>query len=239
MSETAKFFRFPEEYFFIRAEDTITVDLAAEADVHTDCPDTAAIGTSIVCTVTVESFSNVPTASVAVTPPAQFTNETLMPDVDPGDWDCTCSTTCDLHRRRRHAAGRHLHVRRRGRRRRARRAPWTSAPRSRTSGTDIASDCDEVQVFEDDTDTTLEIDKTTTVTEVDPGAAAYTVTLRHRPEPGGRPAGVRDTAAAPGGATIRFVCGDGTWACTSAATLECTAPTLPLGGVVTFEVAGR
>ena len=32
--------------------------------------------------------------------------------------------------------------------------------------------------------------------------------------------------------------GDGTWTCTSAATLECTAPTLAPGGVATFEVDG-
>ena len=104
MSETAKFFRFPEEFFFIRAEDTITVDLAAEADVHTECPDTAAIGTSISCAVTVEAFSNVPAASVTVTPPAQFANETLVPDANPGDWDCTALTALRPHRRRRHAA---------------------------------------------------------------------------------------------------------------------------------------
>jgi hypothetical protein len=55
-----------------------------------------------------------------------------------------------------------------------------------SAGIEIASDCDEVQVYEDDTDTTVEIDKSTTVTTVAPGAALrYTITLTN---PGPNPA---------------------------------------------------
>ena len=57
--------------------------------------DTAAIGTQVDCTVRVEALSNVPTASVNRTVPAQFVNATLTPDADPGNWDCTALTSCD------------------------------------------------------------------------------------------------------------------------------------------------
>jgi uncharacterized repeat protein (TIGR01451 family) len=239
VSETVQFFRFPEEFFFIRAEDTITIDLAAEADVLVDCPDTAAIGTSIDCSVRVEAFSNVPAASLTVAPPAQFTNVTLTPDVNPGDWDCTGLTTCDYT-----AGGGTLGV-----------GEYTftmsadvggpegvaeACASVATSGTEIDADCDDVQVYEDDTDTFLEIEKASTVTEVDPGAAlAYTVTVTNTgPNPA---ADVRVFETPPpllGGATIRFVSGDGDWTCASGATLECTTSTLATGGVATFEVAG-
>jgi hypothetical protein len=71
VSETVKFFRFPEEIFFIRAEHTITVDLPNAADILEECPDIAEVGTQITCTTRLEVLegSVVPVASVVHTPP--------------------------------------------------------------------------------------------------------------------------------------------------------------------------
>ncbi len=239
VSETTKFFRFPEEYFFVRAEDTVTIDLAAEADVHVDCPDSVAIGTSNSCPLTVEAFSNVPTASVTFTPPAQFATAALTADTVPGDWDCSGGTTCTFI-----PGGGTLPIGEY-----SFTASFTvvgpaatvdACASVTTASTDIASDCDEVEVYEDDTDTFLEIEKTTTVTVVEPGAAlAYTITVTNT---GPNPASdVRVFETPPpllDNAAIRRVSGDGTWTCASGATLECTAPTLASGGVATFTVDG-
>lgn len=240
VGETVRYFRFPEEFFFIRAENTITIDLAADEGTQIDCPDRAAIGTSISCTVQVEAFSNVPGASVSLVAAPQFTNATLTPAGNPGDWDCTALTTCEYT-----AGGGTLPV-----------GEYTfTAPADvagpegavdrcatgATAGTEIARGCDEVRVYEDDTDTFLDIEKTAPVTEVDPGAPlTFTIMVTNQ---GPNPAqDVRTFETPPSlltGATIRFVSGDGSWSCSSTATLACTTPTLATNGTATFEVAGR
>jgi uncharacterized repeat protein (TIGR01451 family) len=239
ISETAQFFRFPEEFFFVRAENTLTFDLAAEADVQLECPDTAAIGSSISCTMLVEAFSNVPDAAVGVAADPQLTTITVVPDVNPGDWDCSAAFRCEYV-----AAGGTLPV-----------GDYafevttdvvgppgvvTAIGEVESAGVTIGAGGDEVQVYEDDTDTFLEIEKTSTATEVDPGGSlAYTVTVTNT---GPNPATDARVFETPppllGNPSIRFVSGEGDWACSSGATLECTAPGLATGGVARFEVAG-
>jgi len=239
VTETVEFFRFPEEFFFIRAQNTITIDLAAEADVLEECPDTAAIGTTVTCTLRVEALSSVPNASVTRTPPAQFTNATLVPDANPGDWDCTAVTTCDYI-----AAGGTL-------------APgvytFTAvgdvvAPAgdaeecsdAATGGTTIASDCDEILVYDADIDTFVDIEKTASVTEVEPGSSlTFTITVTNEGPNAAENVRVFETPSSLlDSAAIRFVRGDGDWSCSSGATLECTAATLATNGSATFEIMG-
>jgi uncharacterized repeat protein (TIGR01451 family) len=238
VSETARFFRFPEEFFFTRAENTITVDLAAEEDAEMDCPDTAAVGTSIPCTVRIEALSNVPAASVALPAVTQFTNASLTPDANPGDWSCAAAT-CQYT-----AGGGTLPV-----------GEYTfTAPAdvagpvgavdrcvsATSSGTEVASGCDEVQVYAADTDTTLDIEKTAPVTEIDPGAPlTFTITVTNEGPNAAEDVRVFETPPPLlSGAAIRKVSGAGTWTCASAAALQCTTTSLATGGVTTFEVTG-
>lgn len=92
VSETVRFFRFPEELFFIRAQDTITIDLPNAADVLEECPDLAEIGTQLTCSVRVEvqPGSVVPNATVVRTSPPELANSTLGSD-QPG-WTCIINT---------------------------------------------------------------------------------------------------------------------------------------------------
>jgi uncharacterized repeat protein (TIGR01451 family) len=239
LSETVQFFRFPEEFFFIRAQSTLLIELAAEADVLEDCPDSAAIGTSIACTVRVEALSNVPSASVTRMPPAQFTNATLVPDANPGDWDCTAVTTCTYT-----ADGGTLPP-----------GEFTFTAAADVVGpagdveecaavatgvSEISSDCDTVRVYADDTDTFIEVEKTAPVTEVEAGTAlTFTIAVTNLgPNPAQNLRVFETPSALLENATIAFVGGDGDWACASGATLECTAPVLPVNATATFEVTG-
>jgi uncharacterized repeat protein (TIGR01451 family) len=239
VNETVRFFRFPEEFFFTRAENTITIDLAAEADISEQCPDTAAIGTQVDCTVRVEALSNVPTASVNRTVPAQFANATLTPDADPGNWDCTALTACDYT-----ANGGTLQP---GVYTFTASADVVAPPDDvqdcadvATVGTSLGSACADVSVYEADIDTTLDIEKTSTAADVTPGAPiSYTITVTNLgPNPATTLAVFENPPALLTGATLAFAGGDGTWACVNGTTLICTAPTLANGGVATFTVTG-
>ena len=239
VTETVRFFRFPEEFFFVRAQDTISIDLAAEANVSEQCPDTAAIGAQVVCTVQVEAISNVPTASVHRTAPAQFVNAVLVPDVNPGNWDCTAITSCDYT-----ANGGTLPP---GVYTFTATADVIGPPADvqecaavATSATTVDSACATVRVYEADIDTSLDIEKTSVASDVSPGALiAYTITLTNL---GPNPAAAVDVFETPPalltGASIAFTGGDGTWTCVSGATLACTAPTFGTDGVATFAVTG-
>ncbi len=243
VTETAKFFRFPEEYFFVRAQDTITVDLSPAAVIVQDCPDLAEIGASITChtTVTVEPATTVPDASVELSSaPAQLTVTSLTPDASPGSWDCATLPTCTYT-----AGGGTL-------------PPGTyeftstatvAGPAGdvddcavvRTLATPVAQDCDPVTVFEVQ-DTFVELSKVSTTFDAKPGARiAWTVTLTNSGPVAAE--NIRLSEAPPAlvdGATIRFVSGTGAWTCTSTATLlECTTTdaSMPVGEA-TFEVVG-
>ena len=239
VSETVRFFRFPEEFFFVRAQDTIQIDLAAEADVFEECPDSAVIGTSIPCTVRVEVLSNVPNASVTRTPPAQFTNASLAPDANPGDWDCTAVTMCTYL-----AGGGTL-------------PPGTytftaaadvvgpagdvdDCSEVATGGTMIGSDCDSVRVRAADVDTFVEVEKTAPISEVDPGSpVTFTIVVANQgPNPAQDVRVFETPSPLLENASIRLASGDGAWVCSQGATLECTAPTLAVNGSATFEVTG-
>ena len=239
VNETVRFFRFPEEFFFIRAENTITIDLEAEADISEECPDTAAIGTQVDCTVRVEALSNVPTASVNRTVPAQFVNTTLVPDADPGNWDCTAVTSCDYT-----ANGGTLQP---GVYTFTATADVVAPPDDvqdctdvATAGTTLNSACADVRVYEDDTDTFLDIEKVSGATDVTPGAPiSYTITVTNLgPNPATTLAVFENPPALLAGASLAFTGGDGTWACVNGSTLICTAPTFASGGVATFTVTG-
>ena len=240
VTETVRFFRFPEEFFFVRAQDTISIDLSAQADISEQCPDTAAIGAQAVCTVQVEAISNVPAASVSRTAPAQFTNAALVPDADPGSWDCTAITSCDYT-----ANGGTLPP---GVYTFTSSADVVGPPADvqecaavATSGTPIGSVCATVRVYEADIDTSLDIEKTSPATDVSPGGLiTYTITLTNLgPNPAATVAVFETPPALLTSASIAFTGGDGTWTCASAATLTCTAPTLAAGGVATFTVTGN
>jgi uncharacterized repeat protein (TIGR01451 family) len=239
VSEKVRFFRFPEEFFFTRAQNTITVDLSAEADVSEVCPDRAAIGQPVECTVRVEALSNVPDASVARTAPAQFANATLVPDVDTGDWDCSTLVTCEYTANSgtlpigvyTFTAGADVV---------APPADVQDCEAVATAGTTIGSTCADVRVFEDDTDTDLDIEMTATTTEAVPGdALTFPIVVTNT---GSNVAdGVRVFETPPAlleNTTISFLSGAGTWVCSTGATLQCTAPTLPVGATATFLESG-
>ena len=220
-------------------ENTITIDLEAEADISEECPDTAAIGTQVDCTVRVEALSNVPTASVNRTVPAQFVNTTLVPDADPGNWDCTAVTSCDYT-----ANGGTLQP---GVYTFTATADVVAPPDDvqdctdvATAGTTLNSACADVRVYEDDTDTFLDIEKASAATDVTPGAPiSYTITVTNLgPNPATTLAVFENPPALLAGASLAFTGGDGTWACVNGSTLICTAPTLASGGVATFTVTG-
>jgi uncharacterized repeat protein (TIGR01451 family) len=239
VNETVRFFRFPEEFFFTRAENTITIDLAAEADISEQCPDTAAIGTQVVCTVRVEALSNVPTASVIRSAPVQFVNATLVPDADPGNWDCTATTACDYT-----ANGGTLQP---GVYTFTASADVVAPPDDvqdctdvATAGTTLATACGDVRVYEADVDTTLDIEKTSTAADVTPGAPiTYTITVTNLgPNPATTLAVFENPPVLLTGASLAFTGGTGTWTCVNGTTLICTAPTFANGGVATFTVTG-
>ena len=112
----------------------------------------------------------------------------------------------------------------------------TSKPRERRSN----SACADVRVYEDDTDTFLDIEKVSGATDVTPGAPiSYTITVTNLgPNPATTLAVFENPPALLTGASLAFTGGDGTWACVNGSTLICTAPTLASGGVATFTVTG-
>ena len=237
VTETVKFYRFPEEFFFIRAQDTITINLAAQADIVQSCPDTATIGNPISCTVTVDAESVVPNASVVRTPPAQFTNATLVPDANPGDWSCV-GGTCTYTAAGQLPIGTYTFTA-------AADVVGPAGPVEDCSavlsfGGTVSSSCDEVQIYDANVDTFVEVDKTASVTEVDAGAPlTFTITVTNTgPNTANSVRVFEAPSALLEGATIKFVSGGGTWTCTQGATLECTAPSLGVGETATFEVAG-
>lgn len=109
-----------------------------------------------------------------------------------------------------------------------------------TAGTTLNSACADVRVYEDDTDTFLDIEKVSGATDVTPGAPiSYTITVTNQ---GSNPATTlavfENPPALLTGASLAFTGGEGTWACVNGSTLICTAPTLASGGVATFTVTG-
>jgi len=242
VSETVRFFRFPEEYFFIRAQDTISIELAAQADTEMDCPDSAAIGTTIPCSVRVEALSNIPAASVTLPAQASFTNTSLTPDSSPGDWDCSAVSACTYT-----ANGGVLPI---GEYTFTAPAdvigPEADAQRCATTmsgATQVTQGCDPVRVYDANVDTMLDIEKTAPVTEIPAGARlTFDIAVSNIGANAGQSVRVFETPPALlTGATIRFVGGGGTWTCASSTTLQCTAPSLGIGragAVALFEVTG-
>ena len=241
VSETVEFFRFPEEIFFIRAEDTITIDLPNEADILEECPDIAEIGTQITCTTRVEVLAGsvVPAASVVRTSPAELVNGTLTSDQ--AGWACaalTCTYTDN--------AGTLLE------------GVYTFTATSDVVGpvadvedcsaintgvTEIASDCDLVTIFAA-SDTFAELDMGADRTTAPPsGPIVWTVTFTNdgdNPLEGARL--VNDTAVLATDLSIRQVGGASTWTCgTPAGVPTCDlAPgsTMAVGESAVFEIRG-
>jgi uncharacterized repeat protein (TIGR01451 family) len=243
VSERVEFFRFPEEIFFIRAQHTITIDLGNAADVLIDCPDTAQVGTNVVCSVRLDVHAAInETVGVTSQPPLEFTpaSSTLTPPA--GGWT-VCGPagvlTCTWA------------------------APPLPAGTYTFSATSLVAsgdgpvetcaqassaavlnppiqDCDTVQIFSP-SDTSLDLGVTAASTRLlagEPVTLSITVdntgpnpaqTLRLFQTP---PVGLVDLV-------VRSVGGGGTWTCTSTASLlECASATLPVG-LATFEVTGR
>lgn len=238
VTETVKFFRFPEEFFFIRAQDTISINLAAPADIVESCPDTATIGNPISCTVTVNAVSVVPAASVTRIVPMEFTSASLVPDANPSDWSCagvTCTYT---------AGGGNLPI---GRYTFTAAAnvvgpsgPVEDCSSVLNGSTTVSSNCAAVQIYDANVDTFMEVVKSSSVREVDSGAPlTFKITVTNTGPNTANAVRVFETPSALlEGATIKFVSGGGTWACTDGTTLQCTAPSLGVGETATFEVAG-
>lgn len=239
VTETVRFFRFPEEFFFTRAQNTISIDLAAQADTEMDCPDSAAIGSTIPCTVQVEALSNVPAASVTLPAQSSFTNASLTPGAAPADWDCSAVSACTYT-----ANGGVLPV---GEYTFTAPAdvvgPEADAQRCATTmsgATQVAQGCDPVRVYAANTDTMLDIEKTAAVAQIPAGAPlSFTIVVTNQGSNPGQTVRVFETPPPLlTGASIRFVSGSGTWSCTSGATLQCTVTSLAAGDAATFEVAG-
>jgi hypothetical protein len=240
VSERVEFFRFPEEIFFIRAQHTITIDLDADVDVLIDCPDTAQVGTQVICSVRVEAHSAA-LAPVVVTsqPPAEFTPSALAPNpADPTWTGCTTSCTWDsgsnplpigtytFDATSTVAAGD---------------GPVEACAAVTSPGLPVApQDCDTVQIFSP-SDTNLDLGVTAASTLL---LAGEPVTLSITVDNTGPNAGdtLRLYQAPPAGLVdlvVRAVGGSGTWACTSTASLlECTTSAMPVGSA-SFEVIGR
>ncbi|MET0921137.1 MAG: DUF11 domain-containing protein [Acidimicrobiia bacterium] len=234
VSETVRFFRFPEEILFIRAQHTLVIDLAADADVSQVCPDTAAIGTTVECTVTVEAHSAVPNASVDLTPPAQFTSFALTPDASPGNWDCTAGTSCEYV-----AGGGTLPL---GSYTFTASAAVVAPPADvqqcaavASDGTELNSSCADVRVYEDDTDTTLDIEKTSAPDATVGGPVTYTITVNNTGPHDATNVVVTDAVPALlRDAVLTKASGAGTFTCVQGPVLTCSAPLLPAGASATF-----
>ncbi len=239
VSETVRFFRFPEEIFFIRAEDTITVDLPNAADILEECPDIAEIGTQITCTtrVEVQPGSVVPTASVTMTAPPQLTNGVITSDQ--AGWTCawpTCtsdddplpegvytfSTTYDV-------VGPVAEV--------------DECAAINTGASEIASSCDQVTIFAA-SDTFAELEMGADRATAPPsGTIVWTVTFTNdgdNPLEGARL--VNDTARLATDLSIQQVGGQSTWSCsTPGGTPTCDlvpGSTMAVGESAVFEIRG-
>jgi len=245
VSETVRFFRFPEEIFFVRAENTITVDLPNAADILEECPDIAEIGTQISCTTRVEVLAGsvVPAADVVRTPPAQFVNSTFAPDADPGDWDCTtvpltCTYTANggtLPEGVYSFTGTSDVV--------GPVADVEDCSAINTGSSEIASDCDLVTIFAaSDTFAALEMgaDRAT----APPGAkVVWMVTFTNDgPNPAQDAHLVNDTAILATNLSIRQVGGAGTWTCDVPGGVPvcdlAVGETIPVGESSVFEIRG-
>jgi hypothetical protein len=241
VSETVEFFRFPEEIFFIRAENTITIDLPNEADILEECPDIAEIGTQITCTTRVEVLAGsvVAAANVVRTSPAELVNGTLTSDQ--AGWVCaalTCTYTDNggtlpegvyTFTATSDVVGPVADV--------------EDCSAINTGATEIASDCDLVTIFAaSDTFAALEMgaDRAT----APPGApVVWTVTFTNdgdNPLDGARM--VNDTARLVIDLSISHVAGAGAWTCGApGGTPICDlAPgaSIPVGGSAIFEIRG-
>ncbi len=238
VDETVRFYRFPEEYFFVRAQDTITIDLTASADILEECPDTVAAGAQIVCSVTVDAHTGVPSATVSISPPAQFGGASLVPDDNSGgNWDCTAVTAC-TYTPGPLPAGQYGFTT----------EATVSGPVGEvetcaaieSSGSPVGSDCDQVRVYDADVDTSVAVSKTASATEVDPGASlSFTIVVTNEGPNEAQDVRMDETPSEYlEGSSVRFTSGAGEWTCSSGATLACSSPTLPSGGSATFEVTG-
>jgi len=239
VSEMVKFFRFPEELLFIRAQNTITIDLANEADILEQCLDAAGVGTQVPCSVRVEVLAGsvVPNATVVRTSPAQFTNGTLTADA--AGWTCAALTcTFDVGT---------LPV-----------GVYTFTATSdvvgpigdvqdcsaiRNGPTTIDDDCDTVTVFAV-TDTFMDLEMSVDRSSAPPGAPLlWAVTVTNQgPNPAEDARLVNEIPELVDALSIRQSGGAGSWVCTSAPeVLRCALPegdTLPAGASTTFEIRG-
>ncbi len=234
VSEKVIFYRFPEEIFFVRAMDTIVVDLDVELDVTKTCPDTVTAGTSSSCTITLIYPGQGPavtTVSMTDTPPAEFVNGALTHTSGSGTWNCvalTCSlvgnyspgdaTTFTLSFDVTPSADGEVVNTANG--------TWDSGS---------ASDTAEVTIGQP-TDTTLSIIKIVDGARPRPGdPLRWTIIVTNEGPVAALNVRVSDM---PGefvrGAHMRFDSGVGVWACTL---VECTTASMPLGDAV-FVVNG-
>lgn len=234
VSEKVVFYRFPEEIFFVRASDTITIDLDVELDVTKTCPDVVTAGSSGSCTITLSYPGQGPAltpVTVSDTPPAEFLNGTLVHVSGSGTWNCiglTCTLVGSYSPGDTTTFGFSFDV-----------ASSADGEVSNTANaswnTGSASD-DAVVTVRQPTDTTLSIIKVVEGGTVRPGdPVAWRIIVTNEGPVDAVNVRVADM---PGGfvqrAVMAFESGVGSWACSD---LECTTALMPLGDAV-FVVRG-
>lgn len=234
VSEKVNFYRFPEEIFFVRAEDTIVVDLDVELDVTKTCFDTVTAGSSSSCTITLSYPGQGPAitpVSVTDAPPAAFLNGALVYVSGSGTWNCaglTCTIVGNYSPGGATTFSFSFDV-----------AASADGEVTNTAGvtwsTGSAFDSADVTVKQP-TDTTLTIIKVVEGTTVKPGGpVTWRIIVTNEGPVDALNVRVADM---PGpfvqGALMAFESGIGTWTCS---VLQCTTALMPLGDAV-FVVNG-
>ncbi|MCC7078788.1 MAG: DUF11 domain-containing protein [Acidimicrobiia bacterium] len=242
VSETVKFYRFPEELFVPpRAEDTITIDLGVGLLLKKSCPDTIEAGTNITCGLSVAYPAEpggppVMFGTLTELPPPEFVGGTLT--ADDGPWPCF-ALTCDI-----------LYM-----------WPGDAWAFTYTAFVDTLADgtvenrarltydngggpqsvdaADDVTIYRP-TDTFVTVTKQADQTSVQAGGkVSYTITVTNEGN-GLVPVDATNVVVAdvppPGmvDAVLSFVSGVGTWQCGG---VVCTAATMPVGAT-TFALSG-